>query len=102
MKYYENDVILCGVQDDDLPLFGSVDEIIAFKGQAFLSLSLFFTRGIDHHYHSYVVVLGQQKQLFPLNDDNEYLGLLSPINKHPVENTLGTFYVVSKAIVVRL
>ena len=44
MKYYENDVILCGVQDDDLPLFGSMDEIIAFKGQAFLSLSLLHQR----------------------------------------------------------
>ena len=77
-----------------------MDEIIAFKGQAFLSLSLFFTRGIDHHYHAYVVVLEQQKQLFPVNDENEYLmGLLSPINKHPIENTPGiTFYVVSKAM----
>ena len=55
VKYTKLDYVLVGWQDDDMPKFGRVDDILVVKGQAFFTVSVYHAFGIDLHYHSYCI-----------------------------------------------
>ena len=47
--------MICGFQEDDLPLFGRIDEIMVIAATSILSLRLFTTLGLNNHLLSYVI-----------------------------------------------
>jgi len=53
--YNLDDIILCGFQEDDLPLFGKIFDILLIKKLPFLCVQLFSTEGMDRHFYSYIL-----------------------------------------------
>ena len=47
--------VLSGWQEDDLPQFSKIDDLIYIQGVAFILATCYHTVGIDHHYHIYVI-----------------------------------------------
>ena len=47
--------ILIGWQEDDLPQFGEIKDILVINCTYFLLVRVYMTLGIDRHVHSYVV-----------------------------------------------
>ena len=53
--YRKGTVVVCGVEDD-IPMFGSIVDIIVTPIQeCFFVLSAFTTSAFQHHYHAYEV-----------------------------------------------
>ena len=100
-KYYLGDYVLCGFQDDDLPQFSKVHDILVVESEAFLCTTLYFTRGIDRHYHGYVIVPTLEKRIIYVSDKNELLGSLHPLRTHSLRSKPGTLYIVTKCIVIK-
>ena len=73
------DIILYGFQGDDLPVFGKVFDILLVKGTCFLCVQLFSTKGIDHHYNSYVLQLTESKVVVPMSNQHKYFNMLYPM-----------------------
>ena len=70
--------------------------------KAFLSCHLYFTDGIDHHYHSYVVIQAEQKIIMLCEKDiGTLLGLLHPLQSHELITMPGRLYIVTKSTVLR-
>ena len=100
-KYCCNDFVLCGFQDDDAPQFGKVYDIVVCDERVFLCCHWYLTDGIDHHFHSYVIIPTQQNTVIPLCEKNKLLGLLHPLQSHELITTPGRLYIVTKSIVLK-
>ena len=74
-KYYQGDYVLCGFQEDDLPQFGKVYDILLAREEPFLCISVYVTKGRDAHYHSFVIVPSPEKRLIYVSKD-KLLGTL--------------------------
>ena len=90
------DIILYGFEENDLPVFGKVFDMLLVKGTCFLCVQLFSTKGIDHHYNSYVLQLTESKAVVPMSDQHKYFNALNPMQSHSVFSLPGTIYVVTK------
>ena len=55
-------------QDDDLPKFGKIEELLSIKGVVFVALTMYINEGIHAHYHNYVVSRTQQKKLILIKE----------------------------------
>jgi hypothetical protein len=56
-KFYPRDFVHYGFQDDDLPLFGKIREVIVLAGSTCLfELDVYNTKGINSHVASYQVL----------------------------------------------
>ena len=42
-------------QEDDLPLFGRINDIILINGSVLFRANQYRTQGIDRHYHSFCI-----------------------------------------------
>lgn len=51
----KSDFVLIGWQDNDLPIFGRIQQIIIIKNIALFVVSIYSAYGIDRHYHSFVI-----------------------------------------------
>ena len=91
---------MCGFQEDDLPQFGKVCDILLAREEAFLYISVYITEGTDAHYHSYVIVPSHEKRLVNVTKD-QLLGTLHPLRSHYLRVTPGKEYIVTKCIVIR-
>ena len=82
--------MICGFQEDDLPTFGRIDEILVITATPIFSLRLFTTLGLNNHLLSYaiermhktsLILLSQLVHQEPLTshqrtgDDNVYITL---------------------------
>ena len=47
------DYVLIGWQEDDLPLFGLIEDILVINGCALFKVIKYATLKIDRHYHSF-------------------------------------------------
>ena len=47
--------VLCDFQEDDLPVFGKINDIIVITGTPLFSLKLFTTLGINNHLLCFVI-----------------------------------------------
>ena len=94
--YNLHDIILYGFQEDDLPVFGKIFDILLVKQTPFLCVQLFSTNGMDHHYNSYVLQLTDSKEVVPMSDQHKYFNLLNPMQSHSVPVLPGTIYIVTK------
>ena len=54
-KYMIYDYVLIGWQDDDLPMFGLIQDIAVLNNNALFVVKLYNTLGINRHYHSFVI-----------------------------------------------
>lgn len=60
--------MVVGYQDDDLPKFGMIEELLSVKGIVFVALTMYINEGIYSHYHSYVVGRTCQKKLMLIKE----------------------------------
>ena len=100
-KYYRGDYVLCGFQENDLPQFGKVYDMILAKEETFLCITVYITEGIDTHYHSYVILPSPEKRLIYVNEESKLLGTLHPLRSHFLRATPRKEYLVTKCIVIR-
>lgn len=54
-KYHILDYVLIGWQDDDLPRFGRIDEILVIKGNVMFIVHQCETVVIERHFHSFLI-----------------------------------------------
>ena len=50
-----SDFVLVGWQEDDLPIFGRIQYIAVINEVALCGLCMYFTYGIDRHFHSFTL-----------------------------------------------
>ena len=87
--------VLAGWQDDDLPQFAEIHDILVINNVCFLHLHDYTTAGIDRHVHSYVIK----------RTENEELLALFELNGHPptvAHFNANTIYVTLRSQVVRV
>ena len=66
--YHPSEFVICGFQEDDLPIFGRIDEIMVITETPIFSVRLFRTLGINNHLLCYAVECMHQKTLLLLTD----------------------------------
>ena len=54
-KFYSSEYIHCGWQDDDLPQFGKIKDIVVVSNHPLLFVELFQTTGINSHILAYQI-----------------------------------------------
>ena len=69
---------------------------------AFLYLHTYVTRGIDYHYHSYVIEPTLDKKVVFISNKNELLAMLHPLLTHSLRSEQRRIYIVTKNIVVKI
>ena len=70
--------VLTCFQPDDLPMFSRIDDLLLVNQEPFLCVTEYFTEGIDHHFHSYVIQCTNKKGTIHLS----ILPEPRPINSH--------------------
>lgn len=55
MKYHRLNYVIIDWQDNDMPQFGRIDDIMVVEDTAYLRIISTETLGVDHHYHSFVI-----------------------------------------------
>ena len=58
--------VLSGWQDDDLPQFSKIEQLISIQNVAIMVAIHYHTVGIDRHYHSYLIGSTRCKSVIPL------------------------------------
>lgn len=54
-KYQHKGYVITSWQDDDLPQFGRIEDIIVVEGAVYFKIACTVTVGIDRHFHSFVI-----------------------------------------------
>ena len=65
-KYYRKDFLHIGFQDDDLPLFAKIVDILVIASITLFYVELYQTIGINGHLSAYAIVCTPQKDLMLL------------------------------------
>lgn len=55
VKYTNSDYVLIGWLDNDLAVFGHIQNIFVINNVAFFVVIVYHAFGIDRHYHSFVI-----------------------------------------------
>lgn len=70
--YRSAEFVLIGWQQDDgLPLFGKINDLLCIQDVPILIVTQCETLGIDRHYHSYLLKLTHLKCVIPVNHLNQ-------------------------------
>ena len=102
-KYSCGDVIWCGYQDDGLPEFGKICDIIRIRSHLFFNLNLYVTNGIDHHHNSCVIEPTTNMTVKPINDDTEFIGKLHSLEIHSLRSSQPrTLHIVIKYFIFKI
>ena len=67
-KYSNSDYVLVGWQDNDLPLFGRINDILVINSAALFQVHKYETLGVDRHYHSFCIRKGSSAGLYWLSE----------------------------------
>jgi hypothetical protein len=59
--------ILTGWQDDDLPQFSEIKDILITNSTYYLSVRIYTTIGIARHFHSYMIKRTNEEDILSLN-----------------------------------
>ncbi len=78
MRYAINDYLIVSWQEDDLPLFGKVEDIVVIEEKALFCVSKYQTHGFDHHFHCYVITKVEERLSCWLSDIIDY----QPLKAH--------------------
>ncbi len=68
IKYGIQEYVIIDYQEDDLPLFGKIEDIAVIDEKALLCVSMYRTLGFHHHFHCYVIGLEYKHLLSELED----------------------------------
>ena len=90
-KYSYLDYVLVGWQDDDLPLFGRIHEILVINSTALFQVCKYTTLGIDRHYHSFCIEKQSNTAFYWLSELVDYY----PYEGHVLLN--GCLYVTFRS-----
>ena len=102
-KYSCGDVIWCGYQQDELPEFGKLCDIMKIQSQVFFNLNLYVTNGIDRHYNSFVIESTTNMTVKLISDDTEFIGKLHSLETHSLRSSQpGTFHIVIKYFIFKI
>ena len=71
-RYCIDDVVFCGFEDEK-PKFGKINGIITIKSQVFLALSIFVTKGTDHHHNSIIIETSPNLDVKQLTKDSSLM-----------------------------
>ena len=75
--------VIIGYQEDDLPLFGKIEEIAVVNEKALLCVSMYRTLRFHHHFHCYVISKDYNNQVsFWLSELADYQPLRSHSHIH--------------------
>ena len=85
--------ILIGWQDDDLPQFGEITDLLAIASNHFIAVKVYNTEGLDRHVHSYVILSTDKLDLISLCELSSY----SPTVCHSVHR----LYVTTKCQLIK-
>ena len=66
--YRQGAFLLTGWQDDDLPSFSSIQDILVIEKWLLFDVIMFTTVSIDRHFHSFVVHKGRRRQIVTLDE----------------------------------
>ena len=93
---------MCGFQDNNLPSFGKIENVLEIKKHCFLHAKLFFTKGLHHHYNSYIVEQTCNNLLVSVNNStiNKYFTFINPMYSHIINSLPGTIFLVTKMFIV--
>lgn len=83
-------------QDDDLPIFGKIQDILVINKKVLFSVLHHTTSGIDQHYHSFVVVRTEEVSLFWLHEIVDE----QPLRAHVLFN--GNLYITLRSHIEKL
>ena len=87
---------------EELPKFGRVYDIIVVEMKAFLCLDVYFTKGIDRHYHSFIIEPTSNKTLYSITTDNNLIGWLHSLQAHSLRVSSASLYIVTKCITIKM
>lgn len=65
--YHRSEFVLCDYQQDDLPAFGKIDDILVITGTPLLSIKRFSTLGINNHLLCFVIKPAHQSLFMRLS-----------------------------------
>ena len=85
--------MLIGWQDDDLPLFGHINDIVVVNGSVLFLVHKYETIGIDRHYHSYCIQKKCNSDLYWLSELVDYY----PYQGHALQN--GCIYITFRSYI---
>ena len=71
-KYSRNNYLLTSWQDDDLPVFGQIDDIVTVSNYILFCVTKYQTLGIDRHYHSYCLRRTSDKAVYFMSELPDY------------------------------
>lgn len=81
-KYSKLDYLLIGWNEDGLPLFGRVQDILCINNSVLFCVLKYETLGIDSHYHSFFIRRTEDKDAFWLSELIDY----HPLQAHQLSN----------------
>lgn len=68
VKYMHSDYILLRWQENDLPVFGRIVDIVVISSSALFEVTPYIAYGIDRHFHSFVIQRGGETEYHWLLD----------------------------------
>ena len=93
----------CGYQNDELPEFGKLHDIIKIRSQIFLTFNLHVAKGIDRHYNSFVIKTTSSMTVKFINDNTEFISKLHSLQAHSLRSSQpGTFHIVVKYFIFKI
>lgn len=95
-KYSKSDYLLVSWQDDDLPIFGRVDDIVIVSDYCMFCVNVYFTLGIDRHYHSFSLKRTPNIAVYFLSELPDY----HAYQAHSLSN--GQLYITFKSYVEKI
>jgi hypothetical protein len=70
--YRLSEFLVVGWQDNDLPEFGKIEQLMMVSHVPIAALTLYDTQGIDRHYHSYAVSSTSQVKIIGIEQFEGY------------------------------
>ena len=95
-RYCIDDIVFCGFEDEK-PKFGKIDKIITIKSQVFFALTIFVTKGTDHHHNSILIETSPSRELKQLTEDSALVCKQHSFQTHSLDsNKPGEYHIVTK------
>ncbi len=67
-EFHHSEYVLCGWQEDDLPLFGRIKDILVVVGTPLFTLSLYQTLGINNHLLCFAITSAHQSSVIRVSE----------------------------------
>lgn len=93
--YQRTNFVVTSFQEDDLPQFSQIDDIILLADCTLLQVIDFCTDGILQHYHSFSITSSRSKRTIYLKD----LIDPRPLNSHSINNINSSIVTIRSSVI---